>query len=133
MKDNIFPRGLFPIERHFNSNDVAISLEKASQDEQIQDYNIGTQKEPKLVKLFMGVPFNYKERYIEIFKKYTNVFAWSYEDLKTYDVNIIQHKVPLKEGIKPFKQKLRQIKPLPFPSIEKEVKRILDAKIIVPL
>ena len=88
---------------------------------------------PKLVKLFNGVPLNYKERYIEIFRKYTNVFAWSYEDLKTYDVSIIQHKIPLKEGIKPFKQKLRQINPLLLPLIEKEVKKLLDAKIIVPL
>ena len=78
-----------------------------SQGEQIQDHNIGTQKEPKIVKLFKDVSLNYKERYIKFFREYTDVFAWSYEDLKTYDVSIIQHKIPLKEGIKPFKQKLR--------------------------
>lgn len=83
--------------------------------------------------MFKGVPFNYKERDIELFKKYTDVFSWSYEDLKTYDVGIIQHKIPLKEGIKPFKHKLRQINPLLLPLIEKEVKKLLDAKIIVPL
>eukprot|EP00253_Pinus_taeda_P021433 PITA_21433 len=43
------------------------------------------------------------------------------------------HKIPLKEGIKPFKQKLRQINPLLLPSIEKEVKKLLGDKIIVPL
>lgn len=133
LKDNIMPRGLVPLERIFNFNDVAVSSDKVSQDEQIQDYNIGTQNEPKLVKLFKGVPFDYKERYIELFKKYTNVFVWSYEDLKTYDVNIIQHKIPLKEEINPFKQKLKQINPLLLPSIEKEVKKLLDAKITVPL
>jgi len=39
----------------------------------------------------------------------------------------------LKEGIKPFKQKVRQINPLLLPLIEKEVKKLLDVKIIVPL
>ena len=39
----------------------------------------------------------------------------------------------MQEAIKPFKQKLRQINPLLLPLIEKEVKKLLDAKIIVPL
>lgn len=35
--------------------------------------------------------------------------------------------------VKPFIQKLRQINPILLPMDEKEVKKILDAKIIVPL
>jgi hypothetical protein len=60
-------------------------------------------------------------------------FLWSYEDLKTYDTFVIEHKIPLKLGVKPFKQKLRQFNPILLPIIEKEVKKLLDAKIIVPL
>eukprot|EP00253_Pinus_taeda_P002724 PITA_02724 len=44
-----------------------------------------------------------------------------------------EHKIPLKEGIKPLKQKLRQIKPLLLPLVKKEIKKLLNAKIIVPL
>jgi hypothetical protein len=66
-------------------------------------------------------------------KEYVDVFSWSYEDLETYYTNIIQHKIPLKPGIKPFKQKLIKINPHFLPMIEKEVKNLLDAKIIVPL
>lgn len=132
LKDNILPKGLVPLERLFNSNDAVVDSGKISQDEHIQDHNIGTQEKPRLVKLYGGVSPSFQERYIKLFKNYVDVFAWSYEDLKTYDVNIIQHKVPL-EGINPFKHKLRQINPLLLPSIEKEVKKLLDAKIIVPL
>jgi hypothetical protein len=39
----------------------------------------------------------------------------------------------LKEESKPFRQKLRQINPMLLPIIEKEVKKILDAQIIIPL
>jgi len=63
FKDNILPRGLVPLEILFNSNDIAVNSEKIPQDEQIQDHNVGTQKDPKLFKLFNGVPLNYKERY----------------------------------------------------------------------
>ena len=45
----------------------------------------------------------------------------------------MQHKIPLREDAKPYKQKLRQINPLLLPSIEKEIKKPLKAKIIVPL
>ena len=39
--------------------------------------------------------------------------------------------MPLKPNVKPFRQKLR-INPSLFNIIEKEVKKLLDAKIIVP-
>ena len=61
------------------------------------------------------------------------MFAWSYEDLKSYDTNIIQHKIPIKEDQKPFKQNLRRINPVLLPLIEKEVKRMYDAQIIAPI
>jgi hypothetical protein len=42
-------------------------------------------------------------KYINLFKEFIDVFAWSYEYLKSYDTNSIQHKIPIKEDQKPFK------------------------------
>jgi hypothetical protein len=64
-------------------------------------------------------------------KEFPDVFAWSYDALKFYDTNIIQHVFPTKEDLNPFKHKLRRINPLLLPLIEKEVKKIFEAKIIV--
>jgi hypothetical protein len=66
-------------------------------------------------------------------KYFPDVFAWSYEDLKVYDTKVIQHVIPIKDDQKPFKQKLRRINPLLFPLIEKEVRELFDANIIVSL
>jgi len=66
-------------------------------------------------------------------KEFTGIFSWNYEDLRSFDETILQHKIPLKENVKPFKKKVRQVNPLVLPIMEKEVKNILDAKIIVPL
>ena len=65
------------------------------------------------------LPQQEKDKYIELLKEYQDVFAWSYEDLKSYDTNIIQHKIPIKEDQKPFKQKLRRINPVLLNLIEK--------------
>jgi hypothetical protein len=66
-------------------------------------------------------------------KEFVDVFAWTYEDVRTYDTSIIEHKILLKENTKPFRQKFRQINPMLLPVMEKEVKMLLDEKIIIPL
>jgi hypothetical protein len=66
-------------------------------------------------------------------KEFVDVFTWTYEDLRTYDTSIIKHKIPLKEDTKPFRKNLRQINPMLLHVMEKEVKKILDEKIIIPL
>ena len=66
-------------------------------------------------------------------KRFIDVFAWSYADLKNYDPSIIQHTIPIKENEKPFKQNLRRINPLLMPLIEREIKKLFDAKIIFPI
>ena len=68
---------------------------KIVEDNQIEDLNLGTSTDPKIVKLSKKVPEEYKEKYLKLFQSYKDVFVWSYEDLKTFDVNIIQHKIPL--------------------------------------
>ena len=75
-----------------------------------------------MIKLYKSLPPQEKEKYIDLLKEYQDVFSWSYEDLKAYDTNIIQHKIPIKYDKKPFKQKLRRINPILLTLIEKEVK-----------
>ena len=72
----------------------------------VEECNIGNIKEPKIIKLSKIIP-HIKQKYIELFKEFKEIFAWGYEELKSYDTSIIQHKIPLKENQKPFKKKLR--------------------------
>jgi ribonuclease HI len=133
LKNNQIPKGLIPLERLFDQNDIPLKSTLQPQPKEVEDCNVGSNENPKLVKLSKYLPTELKKQYVELIKEYKDVFAWSYEDLKTYDTSIIEHKIPLKPGVKPFKQKLRQINPILFPVIEREVKKLLDAKIIVPL
>ena len=70
---------------------------------------------------------------MKLFKKYKDVFKWTYEDLKTYDTKIIQHVIPLKEDAKPFQQQLRKMHPSLEPLVKKELNNLLVAKIIFPV
>ena len=55
----------------------------------IEECNIGTELKPKMIKLSKALPHQEKENYIALFNEFQDVFAWSYEDLKSYDTNII--------------------------------------------
>ena len=83
-----------------------------------------------MIKLSRTLPPDKKSEYIKLFKEFQDVFAWSYEDLKSYDTTVIHHKIPLKQNLKPFKQKLRRVNPVLLPLIEKEVKRMYEAGIL---
>src|SRR5699024_4833695 len=95
--------------------------------------NIGSPEEPRYINLSTHLSTAQSVEYCNLMKQFADVFAWEYSDLKTYDKNIIQHKISLEKDTIPFKQKLRPINPLLLPLIEKEIKKLLVAKIIVPL
>ena len=61
------------------------------------------------------------------------MFAGSYDDLKVYDPGVIQHTIPLQRNDKPFKKKLRRMNTLLWPLIEKEIRKLFEAKIIISL
>jgi hypothetical protein len=96
LKDNILPRGLVPLEELFDFNDVAKKPKIEPTGKDVEECNIGTDEEPKMIKLSKSLPPAQKQKYIELFKEFVDVFAWSYEDLKSYDTSIIQHKIPIK-------------------------------------
>lgn len=74
-----------------------------------------------------------KDKYLDLLKAYKDVFSWSYSELKIYETTLLEHKIHLKPEAKSFKKKLRRINLVLLATIEKEHKKLLDSKIIVPL
>jgi hypothetical protein len=133
LKTNQLPKGLVPLERLFDHNDVSRKVVIQTEETNVVHCDISYDSNPRLVKISRKLSQKQRDIYVELMKQYSYVFAWSYEDLKLFDTEIIQHKIPLKPGSKPFKQKSRQFNPMLLPIIEKEMKRLLDSKMIVPL
>ena len=129
LKSNHIPKGLIPLESLFDQNDVARDPKVEPATDVVEDINSGTESDPKIIKLSKKLPAKEKEGYVNLMRKYTDVFGWSYEYLKEYDTSIIHHTIPIKPGEKPFRQKLKKINPKLVPIIEKEVKRLFDTKI----
>jgi hypothetical protein len=108
LPSNHIPKGLVPLERLFDKNDVAVKGKGSTDDADVTECNIGTEKDPKFVKLSSSLSREQKAEYVE-------------------DTSVIEHKIPLKEEPKPFRKKLKQINPMLLPIMEREVKKLLEA------
>ena len=75
-KDDTLPRGLTPLEKLFYFNDVAKKPKIESTETNVEECNIGSIKEPKMIKLSKTLSPHIKQKYIDIFKEFKDVFAW---------------------------------------------------------
>ena len=98
---------------------------------QFELINLRTDVEPRYVNLGKCCSQGERIKFISLFKKYKDVFSWTYKELKTYDTNIIQHVILIRAGVKPYQHPLRKMHPKLEPLIQSEVKKLLDAKIIL--
>jgi hypothetical protein len=133
LKTNHIPRDLVPLERFFDNNDIYLRSNGKVEAENTVDCNIGTSLDPKNVKITKSLPAEIRTKYQELISQFSDVFALSYNDLKTYDKKVMQHKIPLKPDTEPVRQKIRHLDPMLLPIIEKEIKKLWEANIILPL
>ena len=96
----------------FDQDDVFKAPKLQPDEEEVESYNLGDSVVPNMVKISKFLSADMKAKYVEMMKRFIDVFAWSYADLKQYDSSIIQHTIHIKENEKPFKQKLRRINPI---------------------
>jgi len=85
---------------------------------------------PQNINLGLGLTSKEKSAFYRLLRQYKSVFAWNYNDLKTYDTSIIQHIIPMISDEKPVQQKLRKIYPNFESQIKFEFNKLLKAKII---
>src|SRR4026209_6425 len=69
---------------------------------------------------------------IELLKDYWDCFAWDYTEMPGLDRSIVEHRLPLKKGFRPFQQPAPQMKAEVLEEVKKEVEKMLDAGLIRP-
>src|SRR4051812_591977 len=79
--------------------------------EAIEIINLGTDKEPKEIKIGATLNEGVKATLVKLLHDYAEIFAWSYRDMPRLDIDIVVHRLPLKEGCAPVRQKRRRVRP----------------------
>jgi ribonuclease HI len=133
LQNNTLPKGCIPLETLFDRNDVFKGRRPNKQAEEALKFNIGTEMDPRMVKIGKGTTEKERMEILALIREFRDTFAWNYDDLKAYRGDVIQHAIPLVEGVKPFRQKLRHINPKLAGQIQKELQKMVDAGIIAPI
>ena len=71
--------------------------------EPLEVIHLGSEEDPKEVKIEALLLPDVKRRLIEMLKEYVDIFAWSYQDMLGIDTNIIEHHFLLKPECPPIK------------------------------
>ena len=85
--------------------------------------NLGTDDEKKEVKIDSSLHPSAKKEIMDLFREYVDIFTWSYEDMPSLSIEIVEHQLPVRLECKPVQQKLRRVKPEMILKIKEEVKK----------
>ena len=99
--------------------------------EPLEVINLGSEEDPKEVKIGASLHPDVKRRLIELLKEYVDIFAWSYQDMPGLDTDIVEHRLSLKPECPPIKQKLRRTHPDMAVKIKEEVLKQINAGFLV--
>jgi hypothetical protein len=65
-------------------------------------------------------------------KEYSDCFAWNYTEMPGLSREIVEHRLSIKSGFRPFKQKARTFRPDLLPRIKDKIHWLLEADFIRP-
>ena len=69
----------------------------------IEAINLGIEEERREVKIGTTLSPTIREKLIDLLQEYSDVFAWSYQDMPGLDTDIVVHRLPLREECAPVK------------------------------
>ena len=74
LRNNSIPKGLIPLEKIFDQNDVFKSPRIQADDEEVEGCNLGTVAMQKMIKLLNFLSVDMKKKYIEMMRRFMDFF-----------------------------------------------------------
>ena len=68
LKNNQIPKGIIPLEILFDHNDMPLKSTLQPQPKEVEDYDIGTKKEPRMVKISKYLSLEMKGKFTNLLR-----------------------------------------------------------------
>lgn len=62
-----------------------------------------------------------------------DVFAWSYNEMPSIELSIVEHEIKMYPDVKPVRQRLRQVHPKKAAAMKAKVEKLLHVGFIYPV
>ena len=98
--------------------------------DELEEVDIGSGDRPRPTYVSAKLDPEYKRELIDLLKEFKDCFAWEYYEMPGLNRSIVEHRLPIKPGYRPFKQAPRRFNPNVLDDIKKETERLLEARFI---
>jgi hypothetical protein len=83
--------------------------------------DIGDGSVPRLTFVNANLSAEYKADLIKLLKEYVDCFSWSYSEMPGLSRDLVEHRLPIKAGFRPYKQHARRFNPAMNDRIKEEI------------
>jgi hypothetical protein len=98
--------------------------------DELEKIDLGDGSKPRPTYISAKLEEDYNKELIALLKKFKDCFAWLYNEMHGLDRSIVEHRLPIKPGYRPFQQHPRQCNPKIYPDIKAEITKLLEASFI---
>ena len=98
----------------------------------LQEINLGTEEDPRPTFISALLKEPIKDELIALLQEFRDCFAWHYHEMPGLDRELVEHKLPIKEGYLPVKQARRRMSMDTELKVKEEIERPLKAGFIRP-
>src|SRR4051812_6475162 len=113
----------------FEKDPMASNIKMLAQDP-LEEVNLGDNDQKRITYISAKIEPELKATIIKMLKDNRDCFAWDYDEMPGLGRDLVELKLPIKEGKKPIKQTPRRFAPEIHSKIKTEVERLLRCKFI---
>src|ERR1051325_3878751 len=96
----------------------------------LEEVNLGDDNTKRVTYISAKLSPSLKQEVIEVLKKNKDCFAWDYDEMPGLKRELVEHRLPIKDGKKPIKQTPRRFAPAVLTKIKAKIERLLRCRFI---
>jgi hypothetical protein len=108
-KENPPPKGLISSEQLFNRHHIHKKKKEIIKPGDCIKMDVESYQDPRMIKIEKSTSEKRRKKLINLVKDHRDDLAFTHDEFKACNEDVIQHTIPIKEYAKPFKEKLRKI------------------------
>ncbi|GKV05136.1 hypothetical protein SLEP1_g17178 [Rubroshorea leprosula] len=82
---------------------------KAEVQDLLEEINLGSESEPKVTFVSGSLEPQTRDQVVRLLHEFKDCFAWDYSEMPGLDRRLVEHKLPIAEGFRPYKQPPRRM------------------------
>ena len=87
----------------------------------LEQVDIGDGSVPRPTFINQNLKADYKVELIALLKEYVDCFAWDYTEMPGLSRELVEHRLPIKKGFRPFKQHPHRFNSTIYDQIKEEI------------